>query len=296
MNMFWRRRNHCFLRRTNNCKITFLILTILTFFGLLTVKRTPVTTFHLVRDSDFQPIPYTRLAQCERNSKANDEINCPDIRHKGTTLLRQAQLVLTRILRIFDLIAKKHGIRYWLYRGTLLGAVRHNGHVPFDNDLDICIPKADFEKFIKDGVKELPDDIFFQTEETDVHWKVPPWSGMLGKLRDTRSCYKSCSGCKHNDGLQIDLFIVEDDSDGNFIEIYSHSNWFLRRFIYGPIIRKKSEIFPLTEVNFDGFPLPAPREWKKILKSLYGDYMMIPANEPFGHVITDTFRSCDKIE
>ena len=41
-----------------------------------------------------------------------------------------------------------------------VGAVRHNGHVPFDNDVDICIPHADFEKFIKYGAKELPGDIF----------------------------------------------------------------------------------------------------------------------------------------
>ena len=84
---------------------------------------------------------------------------------------RQAQLVLTRMLRIFDLITKKHGIRYWLYRGTLLGAERHNGHVPFDTDVDIAIQKLDFEKFVREGVKELPKDIFFQTEETDVTGK-----------------------------------------------------------------------------------------------------------------------------
>ena len=274
-------------------KKSFFILALVTFsVGLLTLTRTPVMTLHGAKDSDFKPVRYTRLAQCER--KPRGEIDCPDIRRKGTTRLRQAQLVLTRMLRVFDIIAKKHGIRYWLYRGTLLGAVRHNGHIPFDNDVDICIPKPDFEKFVKYGTKELPDDIFFQTEETDRHWKIPPWTGMLGKLRDTRSCYKSCRGCGHNDGLQVDMFVVESDSGGNFVEIYSHSNWFLRRFIFGPIIRKKSEILPLTEVNFDGFSLPAPREWKNILQSLYGDFMIIPPNEELGHIITDTFHSCKK--
>ena len=261
------------------------------------MKRAPVSTLHhREQDSNSHPTPYTSLAPCER--KQNGEINCPDIRRKGTTLLRQAQLVLTRILRLFDLIAKKHGIRYWLYRGTLMGAVRRNRHVSFDNDVDICIPKADYEKFIKYGAKELPDDIFFQTEESDVHWKVPPWTGMLGKLRDKRSCYKYCiqSGCKHNDGLQLDIFVVESDSDGNFIEIYSHTDWFLRRFIYGPIFRKQSEIFPLTEVNFDGFPLPVPQNWKEILTSLYGNFMMIPLDKPLGHTITDVFHSCDEIK
>ena len=161
-----------------------------------------------------QACPYPRLAPCER--KPEGDIKCLDIRSNGTTRLRRAQLVLTRILRIFDLIAKKHGIRYWLYRGTLLGAARHNGHVPFDNDIDVCIPKADYDKFVKYGVKELPEDIFFQTEETDRHWEILPFSGLLGKLRDTRSCYGCGSTCKHKNGLQLDMFVVEVDSSGNF--------------------------------------------------------------------------------
>ena len=285
------------LGRKNRCKKAFFIVVTLTFgiSFLISIYKTRRSTL-FEPELDFHPIQYTSLAQCER--QLNGDFNCPDIRRKGTTLLRQAQLVLTRILRIFDLIAKKHGIKYWLYRGTLLGAVRHHGHVPFDSDVDICIPKADFEKFIKYGVKELPDDILFQTEETDVYWKVPYCSGMLGKLRDTRSCYKYCmeTGCKHNDGLQLDLFVVENDSDGNFIELYSSTNWFLRRFIYGPIFRKPSEIFPLRELNFDGFYLPAPREWEKILKSLYGDFMIIPADEPLGHITTDTLHNCEEIK
>ena len=88
---------------------------------------------------------------------------------------------------------------------------------------------------------------------------------------------------------------MENDSDGNFIEVYSSNN-LLQRFIYGPIFRKQSEIFPLTEVNFDGFPLPAPRKWKEILKSLYGDFMRVPEAQPLGHINTDPLQSCDEIE
>ena len=90
--------------------------------------------------------------------------------------------MLTRLLKIFDLIAKKHGIRYWLYRGTLLAAVRHEGHNPFDNDVDTALSKSDFEKFVKYGVTELPKDIFFQSEVNDVHFKAIPSSGVLAKL------------------------------------------------------------------------------------------------------------------
>lgn len=248
------------------------------------------------KDSDFRPVPYTRLAPCER--KPEGDINCPDIRRNGTTRLRQAQLVLTRILRIFDLIAQKHGIRYWLYSWTLLDAARHNGHVPFDNDIDVCIPKADYDKFVKYGVKELPEDIFFQTEKTDRHWEILPFSGLLGKLRDTRSCYGCgrAGSCKHKNGLQLDMFVVEMDSSGNFLELFSHSNLFRRRYIYGPYVRKPSGIFPLAELNFDGFPLPAPREWKKILHSLYGDFMVIPTNKPVGPLNSDPLHSCDEMQ
>lgn len=245
---------------------------------------------------DLQPIPYTSLAKCENIQ--NGGIYCPDIRQKGPTLLRRAQLVLTRVLRIFDLIAKKYGIKYWLYRGSLLGAVRHRGHNPFDGDIDICIPKADYEKFIKYGLSDLPEDIFLQTEDTDVYYKAPPHSGMLVKLRDTKSCYKTClrSGCKHMDGLQIDMYVLDTDSDGNFLELYSHPDWFIRRFIYGPIKRKQSDIFPLIEVNFDGFSIPAPRKWRKILHLTYGDFMKIPNEKPPGHVITDALQSCEEIK
>ena len=292
----------CYLwcRKRNKTNV-ILVLALITVFVLIFPKssrepQAPKLVHFKLEKFLLKQIPYTNLAMCER--KLNAEVHCPDIRRQGKTLLRQAQLVLTRMLKIFDLIAKKHGIKYWLYKGTLLGAVRHEGHNPFDNDVDIALPKSDFEKFVKYGVTELPKDIFFQSEVTDVHWKTPTSSGILAKLRDNSSCYKYCieTGCKHNDGLQLDLFVIEDDDQGNLVEVYSNTNWIVRRFIYGLILRKAGEyIFPLVQVNFDGFFLPAPREWENILHSLYGDFMTVPENEPHGHIITDPLHSCDEV-
>lgn len=101
-------------------------------------------------------------------------------------------------------------------------------------------------------MKELPKDIFFQTEDADVHWEVPPRSGTLAKLRDNGSCYKYSieTGCKRHDALQLDLFVSEIDHQGNLVEEYSHTNWFLLRFMYAPNFTKSGDIFPLTQVNF----------------------------------------------
>jgi len=62
----------------------------------------------------------------------------PDLR-----IMQECDAVL---LQIFDKICKKHNITYWLDWGTLLGAVRHNGFIPWDDDMDVCVPRADYEK------------------------------------------------------------------------------------------------------------------------------------------------------
>lgn len=66
-----------------------------------------------------------------------------------------------RIFWIFDLIVKKYGIKYWLIRGSFFGVIWYGGYNFFDDDIDICIFKVDFEKFVKYGLKEFLDDIFF---------------------------------------------------------------------------------------------------------------------------------------
>lgn len=86
----------------------------------------------------------------------------PDEREKRKTRQEQLKCVLVRLLKIFDYICKKHDIDYWLDYGTLLGAIRQKGFIPWDNDIDIGILRADYELFLEKGVKELPRDIFFR--------------------------------------------------------------------------------------------------------------------------------------
>lgn len=69
--------------------------------------------------------------------------------NKGRELsLRETQLAALEILKQIDEICREEGLRYWLMYGSLIGAVRHNGFVPWDDDLDIGMPRDDYRHLI----------------------------------------------------------------------------------------------------------------------------------------------------
>src|SRR4028118_681017 len=98
--------------------------------------------------------------------------------------LRRAQKRMLEILDVFDAICRKHNINYWLISGTLLGARRHGGFIPWDDDLDVAVLRSDYEKLLSILKDELPSNLKLQHKGTDenywLHW---------AKIRDTQSRY-----------------------------------------------------------------------------------------------------------
>lgn len=62
--------------------------------------------------------------------------------------LSEHQKVLLSMLKDFDAVCEKHGIRYMLFAGTALGAVRHHGFIPWDDDADVIMMRSDYERFL----------------------------------------------------------------------------------------------------------------------------------------------------
>src|SRR6187549_2199267 len=95
------------------------------------------------------------------------DILFPDVREEQQTLTSQCQAVMLRMLKIIDYLCEKHNIQYFLIGGSLLGAIRHKGFIPWDDDLDIGMTRENYDRFVQLGVADLPNDIFFQTHMTD---------------------------------------------------------------------------------------------------------------------------------
>lgn len=121
------------------------------------------------------------------------------------TILRKAQLRMVEILQVVDKICKKNNIQYWLDYGTLLGAIRHKGIIPWDDDIDITLMRKDYIKLCKVLKKELPEDLIFQDESTDKNYFCK-----FAKVRDKNSMLHDPLWTKVKEkGIYIDIFPVE---------------------------------------------------------------------------------------
>lgn len=134
--------------------------------------------------------------------KLNTFQDFPDNRLTGDTSLRQLQLVMLRLLKIFDKICQENNLTYWIDAGTLLGAVRHNGFIPWDDDLDVIMPYEDYLKFLKLPATVFPEDVFLQTPTTDKDY-ICPWI----KLRDRFSHIDEAGGpYPYSQAAFLDIF------------------------------------------------------------------------------------------
>lgn len=113
-----------------------------------------------------------------------------------------------QILEKIDEVCRKHNLTYYAYYGTLLGAVRHQGFVPWDDDLDIAMFRDDYEKFQAIAAEEFTEPYFFQNAYTDGIIRF------MAKIRDSRTTAIEHLAPSINQGIFIDVFPLDVAPDG----------------------------------------------------------------------------------
>lgn len=117
------------------------------------------------------------------------------------------------MLKIFTQLCDRLGLCYYLVCGSALGAVKYGGFIPWDDDVDVALPRADYEIFLSRAPQLLPEGFFLQNYRSD-----PAFPQIFSKLRNCNTAFieKSAARLPINHGIYIDIFPL----DG-----YPHRRW-----------------------------------------------------------------------
>ncbi len=128
-----------------------------------------------------------------------------------TRLLTEEELSILQneerlILKEIDRICRTHDIQYYIVGGTLLGAVRHGGFIPWDDDIDIAMYRRDYKRFKKICKSELDAHFFLQDTHTD-----PGYNQLMPKIRKNGTLLESSQtvGVKMHKGVFVDIFMLD---------------------------------------------------------------------------------------
>ncbi len=118
--------------------------------------------------------------------------------------IRPLQLHILKILQAVDCVCREHHLRYYLWAGTMLGAVRHKGFIPWDDDMDIAMPRPDYDLFMQHAHDWLPQP--YEAICADNH---PTYPGGFGKVIDASTTLIERQHSDYLGGVYIDVFPLD---------------------------------------------------------------------------------------
>ena len=159
--------------------------------------------------------------------------------------LRKLQYRMLDMLLYIDEVCKKENIEYRLDGGNILGAVRHGGFIPWDDDVDIVLLPQEHKRLVK-YLKEHPHPQFvLQDNDTDPGFYAPNWA----VLRDLKSEYKQNSylhSTRKYKGAQVDIFCYDNHQTKVLFRLIAKLTWWNNKYVIGRRPRLAQFIYDFT--------------------------------------------------
>lgn len=140
--------------------------------------------------------------------------------------VRELQLEVLSIMDEIHRICEKNGIEYFLIAGSALGICNYGGFIPWDDDMDIAVPRKDWIKFVEALKSDLSDDFYFDCYEIDS--KYNPISGPMMKVRKRGTYIEEVNfllknRCKRGDGVFVDVIIYDTVSENKWVDQFNRT-------------------------------------------------------------------------
>lgn len=223
---------------------------------------------------------------------------------KARGALREKQLELLKVLMEFDRFAKEHNIKYWLDYGTALGAYRHKGYVPWDDDLDIAMTESNLKKLIELS-KDKENGILMVPQKNNPDGPLWFMNNKYGGLDIYNHIVTDEEGLRSQEKYTYWLNAVRyivwnarkmifshfNEVALNDEEINTENRYFITRFakrntgenIYTGTF-KMEDIYPLKTIEFEGYQFPAPNNIEQYLEVRYGkNFRNLPNDFGYSH-------------
>ena len=197
--------------------------------------------------------------------------------------LKKGQQKLTNIMKLVNEICEKHNIQYWASGGTFIGAIRHDGFIPWDGDIHICMLEKDFDLFDSIFLNELDYKNLHHIKYSQ-YYKSANWEPTAA-IHDTTAKYvKSIFNDKIFDlsftTILLDIFRFKHDVSNNKLIPYEDSRYDINNFRrskaceggIGSIPVDYDFIFPLKKKKFETIEINIANKYKEISIMSYGDY------------------------
>lgn len=201
--------------------------------------------------------------------------------------LRGLHEVLLELLVEFDRICRKNAIKYSIDGGTLLGAIRHDGFIPWDDDADVIMTRPEYEKFKKVYKRELNQEKFyFQAIECTHGYR---WGYAKLRKQGTQCVRLNQSHMPYKQGVYLDIFVCDNVPENYFFRCICNFKSYVYRKIFWSAVGKVEN----TGLKKVGYSILSMIPEKKLKKKYF--YFIDKCNrKPSKWVKCLTFPACNK--